>query len=199
MKITIKPYDTEWPRSFGQIREELTAAIGSLSPEIEHIGSTSVPGLGAKPIIDILVGVCKEKHLEEVIAPLIDCGYIYFEKYNADMPYRRLFLRQKTDPRTQSLPSVITEDMEIPTAIHEHDQRSAHIHVLVYDTEHWLRHIAFRDYLRSHPDTRERYQAIKEALSLREWADGNEYNGGKDWFIKEEERKALVWYKEKNR
>lgn len=199
MKIIIKSYDPNWLRSFQQLREELLSAIGFLHPEIAHIGSTSVPDLGAKPIIDILVGLREERHLEEVITPLIDRGYIYFEKYNAVMPYRRLFIRQKTDPRTESLPSVITEGMEVPAAINEHDHRLAHVHVLAYGTEHWVRHIAFRDYLRAHPGIRQRYQEIKEALSLREWADGNEYNGGKDGFIKAEEQKALAWYRENRR
>ncbi|MFA4870114.1 MAG: GrpB family protein [Pedobacter sp.] len=62
------------------------------------------------------------------------------------------------------------------------------------NSEHWMRHIAFRDYLRTHPEIRAEYQQLKEELSTQEWKDGNEYNEAKDSFIKTVEQKAVKWY-----
>lgn len=194
MKIQFEKYNPIWKQTFEQIKSELTEAIGFTNPRIEHIGSTSVEGLSAKPIIDILVGLNSEKDLDEITQPLMDKGYVYYEKYNESMPYRRFFVKHKVDPRDLSIPLFIGKDDNIPDASIEHDLRLAHIHVLPINSEHWTRHIAFRDYLRTHPDVRNEYQQLKEQLSMREWEDGNEYNEGKDDFIKREEQKAINWY-----
>ena len=78
--------------------------------------------------------------------------------------------------------------------MHDHSLRIAHIHAIPQQSEHWLRHIAFRDYLRTHPQVKNAYQALKEQLVQQEWEDGNDYNAGKDVFLKEHERKAVEWY-----
>ncbi|MOA08135.1 dephospho-CoA kinase/protein folding accessory domain-containing protein [compost metagenome] len=80
--------------------------------------------------------------------------------------------------------------------MHNHAHRIAHVHVLPFGSEHWIRHIAFRDYLRVHPAIKDEYQKLKEQLSTMEWKDGNDYNDAKDSFIKREERKAIKWYYE---
>ncbi|MGV2482374.1 UNVERIFIED_CONTAM: GrpB family protein, partial [Salmonella enterica subsp. enterica serovar Weltevreden] len=72
---------------------ELEGLIGFLNPQIEHIGSTSVEGLSAKPIIDILIGLPDENDLNKTVEPLTGQGFIYYEKYNQDMPYRRFFVK----------------------------------------------------------------------------------------------------------
>ncbi len=71
----------------------------------------------------------------------------------------------------------------------------AHIHVIPLSSEHWLRHIAFRDYLRTHPEIVKQYQALKEELIKQDWKDGNDYNAGKEAFLKREELHAVKWYK----
>ncbi|MDU1891311.1 MAG: GrpB family protein [Dysgonomonas sp.] len=194
MKIHIEKYNIKWRQDFEAIKEDLESLIGFLHPQIEHVGSTSVEGLSAKPIIDILVGLeCKED-LDRVITPLMDNDYIYYEIYNQYMPDRRFFVKHKVDLQTLSLPNIFREDDEVPTDTNEHNSRLAHIHVWPKDSDNWIRHIAFRDYLRSHPVVKNEYQKLKERLSLQEWKDGNEYNEAKDSFIKTEERKAIDWY-----
>lgn len=171
--------------------------LGFLDPVIEHIGSTSVKGLSAKPIIDILIGVSDEDVLEKAIAPLLANGYVHYAVYNTFMPYRRFFVKHKISRCDLALPDIITAVHEIPTTSYEHNQRLAHIHILPFLSEHWIRHLAFRDYLRTHAAIRTRYQALKERLSQKEWPDGTDYNNAKDAFLKLEERRAVVWYRSK--
>jgi len=197
MKIKIEEYNTEWSRVFDEIKSDTLKLIGFLNPQIEHIGSTSVDGLSAKPIIDILVGLENGNDLNKTIQPLMNNGYIYYERYNKEMPYRRFFVRHKDNYSIPANLKIITEQDEIPSNTEEHDSRLAHVHVLPLNSEHWTRHIAFRDYLKEYPKIRNEYQNLKEELKYKEWRDGNEYNKAKDKFIKEEERKAVKWYHEK--
>jgi len=194
MRITIQQHDSLWKQTFNQVKEELVHVIGFLNPEIEHIGSTAVEGLSAKPIIDILVGVQHEDDLDKVPSLLMDKDYIYYENFNVQMPYRRFFVKLKASPQSLSLPIHIRSAAEISEKLHLQELRTAHVHVLPLGSVHWIRHIAFRDYLRTHPDIKKEYQQLKERLSLKEWKDGNEYNDAKDSFLKREEQKAVNWY-----
>lgn len=197
MKITFEKYNPNWATDFENIKDELLKLIGFINLKIEHIGSTSIQGLSAKPIIDILIGVNYEKDLEETITPLISNKYVYYECYNEIIPYRRLFVKYKVNSKDLSIPSRIKDNNKIPASTEEFKCRLAHIHILPYNSEHWIRHIAFRDYLRAHPDIKKQYQILKEELSQREWRDGPEYNEAKDKFIKAEESKAIHWYQSK--
>lgn len=195
MKIEIDKYNPAWQQNFEIIKEDMNRLIGFLNPRIEHIGSTSVEGLSAKPIIDVLIGLQSEEDLNKVIIPLTENGYVYYEIYNRYLPDRRFFVKHKIDPKLLSLPPIFKENDIVPANTNEHNNRSAHIHIWPRSSEHWVRHIAFRNYLRSHPDVRDKYQNLKEQLSKMEWKDGNEYNEAKDAFIKAEERKAIDWYR----
>lgn len=194
MKITFEKYNPFWKNQFESIKNELVQSIGFLNPKIEHIGSTSVEGLSAKPIIDIMIGVKDESELNKIPPLLQGKDYVYYQKYNEDMPYRRFFIKLTNQPHNLVFPEIIYSESEIPEELHNHHHRIAHIHTIPVSSEHWLRHIAFRDYLRTHPEIREEYQQLKEKLSTMEWLDGNDYNEGKDPFIKREEKKAVQWY-----
>jgi hypothetical protein len=124
---------------------------------------------------------------------------VYYEKYNADMPYRRFFVKLSQSPQELLLPVRLKPEDDIPVGLVEQVYRTAHVHVLPLDSEHWTRHIAFRDYLRVHADVREAYQQLKQELSTRDWKDGNEYNEAKDAFIKREERNAVEWCRQTQR
>lgn len=194
MKIDIVPHNPEWKTDFEALRKELADVTGLWDPQIEHIGSTSVEGLAAKPIIDILLGIKHTGDLDEIPPVLINQGYIYYEKYNTDMPYRRFFVKLHTGPAALLLPIRIRKGDAIPAALNEHRHRRAHIHVLPLQSDHWIRHIAFRDYLRMHMDVKAAYQQLKKRLGTLEWDDGNAYNEAKDAFLKTEERNAVNWY-----
>jgi GrpB-like predicted nucleotidyltransferase (UPF0157 family) len=198
MKIKIEEYNSEWSIQFQQIEDNLKIILGKLNPRIEHFGSTSVPGLASKPIIDILVGLERTSLLDETIEPMIKHNYIYFQIYNSDMPYRRHYvgLNDKSDPNM--FQSIYSNKDKIPyEELQQH--KLSHIHIWEYGTSEWNRHIAFRDYLREHPMIKTHYAQLKKALSQRDWKDGNEYNDGKDDFIKAEEANAILWYEEKKK
>ncbi|MCD2425295.1 GrpB family protein [Niabella pedocola] len=194
MKIEIVPYNPEWTTDFEALKKELAAITGLWDPQIEHIGSTSVETLAAKPIIDLLVGVKHIKDLDHLPQALMNRGYIYYETYNSAMPYRRFFVKLHTEPADLSLPIRIREGDVIPAALNDHHHRRAHIHVLPLQSEHWIRHIAFRNYLRTHPDVKTAYQQLKQELGSLEWTDGNAYNAAKDAFLKTAEQHAVTWY-----
>lgn len=198
MRIKLEKYNSNWSNDFEKIKSELLELIGFLNPRIEHIGSTSVEGLSAKPIIDILIGVNNEIDLEKIIIPLTNKDYVYYERFNKDMPYRRFFVKHKINPKDLSIPQILTSNDIVPSSTEEHNYRLAHIHILPHNSEHWIRHIAFRDYLRTHAINRNKYQKLKEQLSKKEWRDGNEYNEAKDQFIKIEENKAINWFSNKS-
>ena len=193
MKIDVVRYDPQWKDTFQSIKSELDSILGHLNPIIEHFGSTSVPGLAAKPVIDILVGLKREGQLDYTIQPMLGSSYIYYEIFNDGAPNRRLFvgLRDKRD--LEFFKPIYTVEDDIP---HEliNEKRICHVHIWKYGSEDWIRHIAFRDYLRAFPDVRDAYAALKLGLTTKEWSDGMEYNRAKDAFIKTEEAKALKWY-----
>ncbi len=96
MKITIESYQPGWVDKFQQEKKTIIeAALARLSPTVEHIGSTSVPGLGAKPhpSADILAVSEEEGQLDQTIQPMMAAGYTYFRKHEPAMPYRRFYVR----------------------------------------------------------------------------------------------------------
>jgi GrpB-like predicted nucleotidyltransferase (UPF0157 family) len=196
MKIQIKEYDPNWMNEYKDIEFELYTQLHSLNPFIEHIGSTAVVGLSAKPIIDIMIGVSNMDQLNLVIEPLQNNDYIYYEKFNTTMPYRRFFVKLKKKIVNSAFPKVFGENDTIPLEIDEF--KLAHIHVLEHNSFHWKRHIAFRDYLKTQIEIKNEYQQLKNHLATLDWQNGSEYNSAKHDFIKSIETKAIKWYTELN-
>jgi len=214
MKIIIEEYQAEWIDKFLSEKERLGSTLVDVRPTIEHIGSTSVEGLCAKATIDILVGLQDETQLDQTIEPMITKGYTYFKKYEPPMPYRRLFSKLK--PSSQNVrarqlglkvsvePDCVPSCLVLtPPEVVDVDDEFVrgdkffplyNIHIIVKDTRHWHRQIAFRDYLRAHPDVRDDYDRLKKELSRFEYKDTNDYNQAKDNFIKKVEIDALAWY-----
>lgn len=194
MKIELEKYSPFWKDQFGDIKTELIEKIGFLNPHIEHIGSTSIEGLSAKPIIDILIGLEHFDLIQEVINPLLEINYVYYPIFNEIMPYRRFFIKHKSETNQLKILNIINNEQDVPKSTEEHNLRLAHIHILTHNSEHWIRHIAFRDYLIAHLSVQKEYQELKEKLSTKDWSDGNDYNRAKNDFIKAEEKKAIDWY-----
>ena len=191
VKILIEEYQADWVNDFLKEKDIIGLTLIAFSPAIEHIGSTSVPGLCAKPTIDILVGLQEESRLDQTISPMIDRGYSYFKKYEPTMPYRRLFSKLKS-LKGKAAPEIIDVNDEFVRG--QEFIAVTNIHAVVKDTLHWRRHLAFRDYLRAHAEVRDEYCRTKKALSKQEFIDTNEYNAAKDRFIKETQSQALAWY-----
>ncbi|HMS66144.1 MAG TPA: GrpB family protein [Ignavibacteria bacterium] len=199
MKIVIKEYQKSWNEDFLKLKDEIQSALRGMKITVDHIGSTSVNGLGAKPIIDILVGVEKETELDKTIQPMQNKGFTYHKKYErvsekwTAWPERRYFIKLKSvDALTP--PLLIDFDDEINDNFIKH----SHIHTLVKDTNAWKRHIAFRDYLRNHSNIRDEYYLLKKEISKQEFENGLKYNEAKNDYVKEIERKAMKWYNENN-
>ena len=192
MIINIEKYNKEWTVQFEQIKAELCSILIKLCPKIEHIGSTSVPDLAAKPIIDIQVGIKNSNDLDKTIEPMINNHYIYYEIYNSVMPDRRLFVGLKDEKDIRNFQNIYSKGDLIP---HEkiNQLRLTHVHIWEHGTKDWNRHIAFRNYLREHAEVKGQYESLKKQLSLKDWKDGDEYNDAKDSFIKTTEAKAILW------
>lgn len=133
-RVEIVPYDPFWPERFEAERLVLAEVFAGLEVGIEHVGSTAVPGLGAKPIVDIMLGAADLAAIEQRIAALEAAGYRYVPEHEAQIPERR-YLRK---PRRG--PSVF------------------HLHCVVTGGAFWLRQLAFRDYLRAHPEAAAAYE-----------------------------------------
>src|SRR6266700_7507861 len=140
VKIIIKEYDPKWQSLFDTERDELMEAIGHYVADIQHIGSTAVPGLAAKPIIDILVGLRRLLDAQDCIMPVEAMEYEYVPEYEAQLPERRFF-RKNTN---------VT--------------RSHHIHMVEIGSDFWKRHILFRDHLRANPQTANEYATLKKEI-----------------------------------
>ena len=191
MKVTLEPYTPSWKETFRRHQAIIGNALGHLHPAIDHIGSTSLGSIAAKPIIDILVGLLDGKQLDETVEPMCEAGYCYVEQFNAGMPYRRFYAKL-----------VPLSDAPLPRGLRAGDRLAfgrdynsvVHIHVMVHGTYHWVRHIAFRDYLLAHPQTRETYQALKLNIAKIEFDDPLDYNTHKEAFIAEHQNRAIDWF-----
>jgi GrpB-like predicted nucleotidyltransferase (UPF0157 family) len=166
MKVSIVEYRPEWRKMFETEKGLLQATLGKTPARIEHIGSTAVAGLAAKPIIDLMIGLEDFSIADQVVPKIEASGYEYIPKYETVMPFRRFFIKEQGGIRTH------------------------HIHMVGIGGEFWERHILFRDYLRRNPGVAEQYASLKRELAKREWKDGNEYADAKTEFIRGIENKA---------
>ena len=183
MKIELVPYQAKWAVLFEEYQANIFDALVTLNAEVRHIGSTSVPGLSAKPIIDIMVGLPNEKALDSCIAPMIAADFIYYRAYTEMIPERRFFLKLSG----KSAPQIIDD------AAWEYRKHGfvgqANIHIVVKGKAWWNRHIAFRDHLREHEQDRLAYENLKQSLAKEAWENTNQYAQAKTKFIRAIESK----------
>jgi GrpB-like predicted nucleotidyltransferase (UPF0157 family) len=159
-RIEISEYDPAWPAEFEAEQERIRAALDSgLQVEMQHIGSTAIPDMAAKPIIDILLMVHEGAEHARVIQGLQEIGYVYWEE-NPE-PGRMFFVK--------GMPPF-------------GKRRTHHVHVFD-DAMERNRRIAFRDYLRSHADAAREYAELKRQLAEQFSHDREAYTRGKDEYI----------------
>jgi GrpB-like predicted nucleotidyltransferase (UPF0157 family) len=161
--VEIRPYDPGWPRLAADEIKQVGNALEAKA--VEHIGSTSVPGLAAKPIIDLLAGLDAPELPPERVAAMEELGYEYLGEYG--LPGRLYF--RKGDPRT------------------------FHVHAVELGGRQWARHLAVRDYLRSSPEEVALYAAAKHSVAAAASGDWDAYCDGKGAFVDDLERRALRW------
>ncbi|PMC34424.1 hypothetical protein CJ195_23540 [Bacillus sp. UMB0899] len=165
-KVEVCSFNEKWSQMFREESEKLKHIFGNEVVDIHHIGSTSVPGLKAKPIIDIMPVVKDINNVDKYTIEMQEIGYD--PKGENGIPGRRYF--QKGG-----------------------DNRSHHVHIYQVGSYEIKRHLAFRDYLKSCPDEVKNYGELKERLAQQFPYDIESYINGKDEFVKEIERKALEW------
>jgi len=165
--IVIVDYHPDWPGRFRALGAQLRGALGPVALRIDHIGSTAVPGLAAKPIIDVQVSVASFEPLDAIRAPLEALGWVY-RGDNPDLAKR--YFREA--PGT----------------------RRTHLHVRLLGSWAEQHALLFRDYLRAHPDNAARYAAVKRALARRYRADRHAYTEGKGEIIWEITARAHAWH-----
>lgn len=168
-KIEVVPYDLAWPRLFEEEKHRLMEILpDALLVQVLHIGSTSVPGLAAKPVIDISLVVSDIDELDSYQEAMLTLGYESWGEYG--LPGRRYYPKGG-------------------------DERTHQIHAYQYDSLYELgRHVAFRDYLRVHPKTAEEYGQLKMRGALVHPTDIDGYCDYKDEFVKNVEKEALKWF-----
>ncbi len=165
-KVEVTPYNKDWPLMYEEEANKLRRIFDSAIIEIHHIGSTSVDGLMAKPVIDIMPVVRNIDRIDDFNTAMIDIGYE--PKGENGLPGRRYF--QKGG-----------------------DERTHHIHFYEIGNSEIERHLAFRNYLRSHPDAVKEYGNLKKELSQRFPNDIEAYISGKEQLVSEIEKRAMDW------
>lgn len=155
--VRLSEYDSEWEQIFQAERAHLAEVLGERAAAIEHIGSTSVPGLKAKPILDIAVGLWTMEDAAALVRPLEELGYVYRSK--SGTPERLFFAKGPEDRRTH------------------------YLHCEVYGSASWRGQLLFRDRLIQSPQLRQAYQALKEQLAAQYPDDRQRYTQGKESFI----------------
>jgi GrpB-like predicted nucleotidyltransferase (UPF0157 family) len=164
-EIVVEDYDPLWPKKFARHAERVRQALGSTALTIEHVGSTSVPGLAAKAIIDILVVVEDSSKEHAYVPALVATGYALRVR-EPDWHQHRMLRAQGLD---------------------------VHIHVFSRGCVEVARLLAFRDWLRDNADDRQSYESVKRNLARQDWPDMNAYAQAKSDVIEEILVRALDW------
>jgi GrpB-like predicted nucleotidyltransferase (UPF0157 family) len=160
--IRLVPYDSTWPLEFAAEAARIEVACEELPLKLEHVGSTSVPGLAAKPVIDILAGRPGNVSGHTYVAAFRQLGYEHKGSYG--VPGRNYFRRGSP--------------------------RSHHVHLVSWSSALWRDHLLFRDYLRTHPDAAREYETIKRELAGMYLQDKERYTDAKGPFIRSIVRRA---------
>ena len=161
--VIIVDYDSRWPDLFEELRAPVVAALGDLVVIVEHVGSTAVPGLAAKPIIDMDVVVPSIAEVPEAIARLATLGYVH--RGDLGIAGREAFISPAGKPRH-------------------------HLYLCARGSDELRRHRSFRDYLLTHADEARAYEALKKDAALRFANDRAAYMEAKTGFVEAALRRA---------
>lgn len=156
--VHLEPYNPVWKTIFERDADSIRSAISKYAINIQHVGSTSIEGLDAKPVIDIAIGVESFDCIDDIATLLQPLGY--------------LRLRVRIHGKV-----VFARDTEAG--------RTHYLHVETYNGDHWHDHLLFRDYLRAHPEALESYRQLKRDLAKEFGADVGSYTDRKKLFVDE--------------
>ena len=166
--IVLAPHDAAWAAVFAREAAAISAALSDVGIELHHIGSTSIPGIVAKPVIDMLGVVASLDALDARADRLAALGYEALGEFG--IPGRRYFRRNAAD-----------------------GTRTHQLHAFAEGAGDVARHLDFRDYLRAFPEEAAAYETLKRELASRCGSDMRAYSDGKTEFIRAAERRAAAW------
>lgn len=172
--VIVAPHDPAWRRQFDEEARRLAEHLGDVVVHLHHIGSTAIPGLPAKPIIDVVMEVVDLTALDAATPILAALGYEAMGEYG--IPRRRYFRKNDASGR-----------------------RTHHVHAFELGTPEVERHLAFRDYMVAHPAAARAYGDLKQTLAQRHPDDVEAYMDGKDVFVREHEARAIAWSRQRTR
>jgi GrpB-like predicted nucleotidyltransferase (UPF0157 family) len=167
-RVYLQPYDARWADEFARESSAVARALGSILTAIHHVGSTAIPGIRAKPIIDILAVSTAISLLDERPSPLEALGYEALGEFG--IPGRRYFRKNNSAA-----------------------ERTHQIHAFQTGSPQIFRHLAFRDYLRAHPAAARDYDALKQQLAESYPNDISSYTDGKGSLIHDIDTRAASW------
>lgn len=157
--VTLVPYRGTWPDEFARERQRLLDLFPDAFVAIEHFGSTAVPGMPAKPIIDILAGVRSMDSADALLERLLEHGYTTSREFNAMLVDRKWLMRAEGGRRTH------------------------HLHIVEHGGTQWDERLRLRDMLRASPELAESYRELKERLAAQHRTDREAYTEGKTAFV----------------
>lgn len=155
-RVHVVEYDPEWARTFERIRSIVWPAVQDVAIGVEHVGSTAVPGLMAKPVIDACIVVASSGEIQECIDRLASIGYVH--RGNLGVPDREAFRQPEELPKH-------------------------HLYLSPRESLSLKNHLGFRDYLRSHPEAAREYGELKAGLARRFPTNMDSYIDGKTTFV----------------
>jgi GrpB-like predicted nucleotidyltransferase (UPF0157 family) len=155
--VRIVEYDARWPALFTAEEQRIRDHCGTLAPRLEHVGGTSIPGMSAKPVLDIVAGRPHDTSIQEYVAALQQAGYEHCGEQG--VPGREFFCRG--------------------------EPRAFHLHLVEEGGPLWRDYVAFRDYLRAHTKAARRFADLKRALAARFSQDREAYMNAKSPHVQE--------------
>jgi GrpB-like predicted nucleotidyltransferase (UPF0157 family) len=167
-KVEVVPHDLRWRNAFKAEAKYVAAALGENVVAIHHIGSTAIPNIYAKPVVDLLVEVRDITEVDSRSSAMESLGYEVMDEYG--IPGRRYFRKDNRE-----------------------GIRTHNIHAFEIGSAEVERHLAFRDYMIAHPGDAQRYSELKRKLAEEHPQSIDGYMDGKDGFIKEMDRRAAQW------
>ncbi|MDJ0567455.1 MAG: GrpB family protein [Pleurocapsa sp. MO_192.B19] len=174
MLVEVVPYNPQWKKTFDRESQEIARVLAENLLVIHHIGSTAIPNIYAKPIIDFLIEVKDINLITEQTPAMEKLGYEAMGEFG--LIGRRYFRKEN------------------PPGIRTH-----HVHIYETGSSEIERHLAFRDYMLAHPKDAEQYSQLKQKLAQKYPYDIESYMDGKDEFVKKMESKAIQWKTSINR
>lgn len=160
-QVRILPYDPQWTQRYEMERMRLLTLFPEAFLALEHVGSTAVPGMAAKPIVDMMGGVRSMKEADALLPALCQNCYSTSAEFNATLTDQRWLMRHASGHRTH------------------------HLHLVIHEADEWRRKIAFRNSLRANPDVARRYEELKLKLAEDMGSDREAYTSAKAEFVEE--------------